>query len=89
MFVFIIIVALMLIFAVINWSKGKGYLERFSKSKKEEISEKISEKKEALKKEVAKKNVVNSNGTVSLSNDHLNIFGDEDYAYNDDNDYIN
>lgn len=74
MIVLIIIGAVILIFAIVNWEQSNGFIRQlFDPNRKLLESNEIDSIKE------------DSNGTVSLNAD---MFSDEDYARDDDTDYI-
>ena len=74
MIVLIIIGAVILILAIVNWEQSNGFIRRlFDPNRKLLESNEIDTFREE------------SNGTVSLNADK---FSDEDYARDDDTDYI-
>lgn len=75
MFVLMIIGIIMLIVAIVNWGQSEDFFQRF---KKFLLKDSISEERTANHPVVA-----GSSGGAVIENDDL-----EDYAYDDDSDYL-
>lgn len=76
MIVLIIIGAVILIFAIINWEQSNGFFRKLIYDDKKLLTSNENEK------------IVNTDGSVSINQDGDSFSHDEVYAYDDDTDYL-